>query len=254
MPIVSVGDHRFDVDAVVFDKDGTLLDLDASWGPIAVAWVHGVTGGDDPVIGVLCDALGLDLATGRLRPDSSFAMLPLVEIAADTRLFLDAEGWAVERIEDAIESAVAAVGGMTHDKHMDTLVDVPARMQRLRAAGLGIAVFTSDEPEPTTLFLDTFGLHDLVDIAITAADVQDAKPSPEGLHVIAAALATTTDRLLMVGDSLADRDAALAAGSPFVAIGHTTRAAAGAHATVITVDEIDVNVSEPWRQAGVRRG
>lgn len=248
MPTVSVGDHRFDVDAVVFDKDGTLLDLDASWGPIAVAWAHGVAAGDDTVVGVLCDALGLDLATGRLRPNSSFAMLPLVEIAADTRLLLDAEGWPTDRIEQAIERAVDHVDGLTHDKHMDTLVDVPALMHRLRDAGLRLAVFTSDEPEPTTLFLDTFGLHDLVDVAITAADVQDAKPSPEGLHVIAGALGTTTDRLLMVGDSVADRDAAIAAGSPFVAVGHTTRAAAGANATVTTVDELVI------RHAGRRPG
>jgi phosphoglycolate phosphatase len=242
MPTVTVGDHRFDVDAVVFDKDGTLLDLDASWGPIAVAWAHGVAAGDHSVLGVLCDVLGLDLDTGRLRPDSSFAMSPLVEIAADTRLLLDAAGWTVERIEQAITAATRAVDGLTHDKHMDTLVDVPALMGRLRSGGLDIAVFTSDEPEPTTMFLDTFDLHDLVAIAITAADVNEAKPSPEGLHVIAAALGTTTDRLLMVGDSLADRDAAIAAGSAFVAIGHTTRAAAGASATVATVDEIDVHV------------
>ena len=238
MPIVSVRERRFDVDAIVFDKDGTLLDLDASWGPIATAWVHGVATGDQPVVEMLCDALGLDLAAGRLRPDSSFAMSPLVEIAADTRLLLDAEGWALDRIDAAIASAVEAVEGLTHDTHMDTLVDVVALMQRLRTTGLRIAVFTSDEPGPTTLFLDTFALHDHVDVVITAADVGEPKPSPEGLHVIAAALGTSTDRLLMVGDSVADRDAALAAGSPFVAVGHTTRAAAGAHASVTSVDEL----------------
>ena len=29
----------FYVDAVAFDKVGTLIDLDAAWGPAAVAWV-----------------------------------------------------------------------------------------------------------------------------------------------------------------------------------------------------------------------
>lgn len=238
MPIVSVREHRFDVAAVVFDKDGTLLDLDASWAPIAMAWVAGIAPEGGDIAATICDALGLDASSGRLRPDSSFAMLPLVEIAADTRLLLDAEEWSVERIEAAIERAVAAVDGLTHDKHMDTLVDVPEVIGHLRGAGLQIGVFTSDEPEPTTMFLDRFDLHDLVDVVITAADVREAKPSPEGLQVIAGALGVDASRLLMVGDSIADRDAAKAAGSPFVAVGHTTRAAAGADATVGTVAEL----------------
>lgn len=238
MPIVTVHEHRFEVAAVVFDKDGTLLDLNASWGPIAEAWVRGVAEHDDTIAAMLCDALGLDLGTGRLRADSSFAMSPLVEIAADTRLLLDAEHWSIERIDAAIERAVETVDGLTHDKHMDTLVDVAELIGHLRGGGLQIAVFTSDEPEPTTLFLDRFELHEIVDVVITAADVTDAKPSPEGLFVIAEALGVTTAELLMVGDSTADRDAARNAGSPFVAVGHATRAADGAHATVTTVAEL----------------
>jgi phosphoglycolate phosphatase len=246
MPTVSVREHRFDVDAVVFDKDGTLLDLDASWAPIAAAWVAGIAPEGGDVAALICDALGLDAATGRLRPDSTFAMLPLVEIANATRLLLDAEGWAVDRIEHAIERAVAAVDGLTHDKHMDTLVDVQALFTHLRAGGLRLAVFTSDEPEPTTLFLDTFALHDHVDVVITAADVAEAKPSPEGLIVIAGALGVKPSRLMMVGDSIADRDSALAAGSVFVSVGHTTRAAVGAHTSVTTVAEIEAR-EEPDR-------
>jgi phosphoglycolate phosphatase len=240
MPIVSVREHRFDVAAVVFDKDGTLLDLDASWGPIAEAWVAGVAGGDATVGALLCDALGLDLVTGRLRVDSTFAMSPLVEIAAETRLLLDAEAWSLDRIETAVERAVVAVDGLTHDKHMDTLVDIPALLTRLRTGGLQIAVFTSDEPEPTTMFLDRFDLHDIVDVVITAADVQQPKPSPEGLFVIAGALGVTPSQLLMVGDSIADRDAALHAGALFVSVGHATRAADGAHASVDDVAELRV--------------
>ncbi len=240
MPIVTVSQHRFDVDAVVFDKDGTLLDLDASWGPIARSWVEGVAPGDDAVINVLAGALGLDLMTGRLRPDSVFAMSTLARIEADTRLLLASSGWPHDRIEQALAAGGRAIDDTVDAMPMTTLVDVAVLMQGLRTAGLGVAVFTSDEPDPTTTFLDHFGLRDLVGVVITAADVSDAKPSPEGLHTIAATLGTTTPRLLMVGDSVADRDAARAAGSPFVAVGHTSRAAEGAHATVATVDELRV--------------
>lgn len=238
MPVVTVSHHRFDVDAVVFDKDGTLLDLDASWGPIALSWIEGVAPGDDAVIGVLAGALGLDLLSGRLRPDSVFAMSTLARIEAETRLLLASSGWSRDRIEHAITAGGGAIDDTVAAMPMTALADVAVLMRELRAAGLGVAVFTSDEPDPTTMFLGRFGLHELVDVVITAADVSDAKPSPEGLRTIAAALDTTTERLLMVGDSVADRDAALAAGSPFVAVGHAARAAAGAHATVATVAEL----------------
>jgi phosphoglycolate phosphatase len=238
VPIVTVSHHRFDVDAVVFDKDGTLLDLDASWGPIALSWIEGVAPGDETVISVLAGALGLDLVSGRLRPDSVFAMSTLARIEADTRLLLASSGWSHDRIEHALAAGGRAIDHTVGAMPMTTLADVAVLMQELRAAGLGVAVFTSDEPHPTTMFLDRFGLHDLVGVVITAADVSEAKPSPEGLRTIAATLGTTTEQLLMVGDSVADRDAARAAGSPFVAVGHTSRAASGAHATVASVAEL----------------
>jgi phosphoglycolate phosphatase len=255
VPIVTVNQHRFDVDAVVFDKDGTLLDLDASWGPMALSWVHGVAPGDDPVISVLAGSLGLDLVSGRLRPDSVFAMSTLARIEADTRLLLASSGWSLDRIEHALARGGRAFDDTVRAMPMIPLVDVAVLMHELRAAGLGVAVFTSDEPDPTTMFLDHFGLHDLVGVVITAADVSEAKPSPEGLVTIATALGTTTERLLMVGDSVADREAAHAAGSPFVAVGHASRAASGAHTTVATVAELRAwLVSGGWRPGGVRRG
>jgi phosphoglycolate phosphatase len=238
VPIVTVSQHRFDVDAVVFDKDGTLLDLDASWGPIAMSWVLGVAAGDQPVIGGLGDALGLDLLSGRLRPDSVFAMSTLARIEADTRLLLASAGWSPDRIEQALASGGRSIDSTVREVPIDALVDVAPLMRHLRSVGLGIAVFTSDEPDPTTMFLDRFDLRDLVEVVITAADVREAKPSPEGLHMIATELGTTTERLLMVGDSVADRDAARAAGSPFVAVGHASRAATGANASVSAVDEL----------------
>ena len=56
----------FDVDAVAFDKDGTLIDLDAAWGSAALAWVTTAASGDAVLEETLAARLGLDLATGHL--------------------------------------------------------------------------------------------------------------------------------------------------------------------------------------------
>ena len=44
--IIRAGGARFDVDAVIFDKDGTLIDLLASWSPAGQAWIDVASGGD----------------------------------------------------------------------------------------------------------------------------------------------------------------------------------------------------------------
>ena len=236
-------EHRFDVAAVVFDKDGTLLDLDASWGPIAEAWVTGIAGDDATVSALLCDALGLDLAApvasgptaasrchrwSRSRPTPACCSMP--------------RRGPLDRIEAAVERAVVAVDGLTHDKHMDTLVDVPELMAHLRAGGLQIAVFTSDEPEPTTMFLDRFDLHDAgrhrhhrrrraTAEAVARGPVRDRR-SARCRHVTAADGRRLHRR---------PRRRARNAGAPFVSVGHTTRAADGADASVDHVAELRVS-------------
>ena len=64
----------FDVDAVAFDKDGTLIDLDAAWGPAALAWVMTAASGDQVLEEKLAAGLGLDLATGHLVEGGLFAV------------------------------------------------------------------------------------------------------------------------------------------------------------------------------------
>ena len=46
MVAVTAGGVTFEVDAIAYDKDGTLVDLDAAWGPAARAWVETAAQGD----------------------------------------------------------------------------------------------------------------------------------------------------------------------------------------------------------------
>ena len=120
------------------------------------------------------------------------------------------------------------------------LADLPKLFGRLAAVGVRLAVLTSDDRPSTEDFLDWLGVGPLLDVVVTATDVDRPKPNPDGLLQIATRLNVPPDRILMIGDSVFDREAAHAAGSWFVAVGHRSAASRGADATVGCIDELIV--------------
>ena len=90
----------FDVDAVAFDKDGTLIDLDAAWGPAAHAWVVTAASGDLELERILADDLGLDLATGHLVEGGLFAVGTVGQLYDTTLEALSDHGFGGRRHDD----------------------------------------------------------------------------------------------------------------------------------------------------------
>ena len=59
--------------AILFDKDGTLLDFEATWGPMYRALALELAGGDARRAMAMLVEGGLDAATGRVRSGSVLA-------------------------------------------------------------------------------------------------------------------------------------------------------------------------------------
>jgi phosphoglycolate phosphatase-like HAD superfamily hydrolase len=238
MPIVSANDTSFDVDAVVFDKDGTLVDLDALWFPPARAWVETIAADDAELAAALASRLGVDLAGQRLVPDGVAAASTFEIIRSATVDELQARSWGPNRVDVALSAGGVASDAATTSEAAAVLTDIPALFRLLVAGGLRVGILTSADRTSTLVFLQQIGADDHVDVVVTATDVDHPKPHPQGLQQIADTLACPADRILMVGDSMFDHDAARAAGALFVAIGHHTAAAHGADASVDCVDQI----------------
>lgn len=68
--------------AVLFDKDGTLLGYDASWGPVNRELASIAAKGDPVLADRLLSACGMDPVTGHVVPDSLLAAGNTAEIAA----------------------------------------------------------------------------------------------------------------------------------------------------------------------------
>lgn len=88
--------------------------------------------------------------------------------------------------------------------------------------------------------LDRGGITDGFEIVVTADDVAQPKPDPEGLLAALGALGVAPERALYVGDTDSDYEFARAAGVAFVGVtsGFTRPSADGAYVRLATVTDL----------------
>jgi phosphoglycolate phosphatase len=89
-------------------------------------------------------------------------------------------------------------------------------LERLKAAGVPMALVTNKPEAPARRILEGLGLSERFDCVLGGDSLQTKKPAPQMLLAAAAALGTPPARCLMVGDSDVDVEAGIAAGVPTV--------------------------------------
>lgn len=118
-------------------------------------------------------------------------------------------------------------------EHVSLLPGALDTLDRLRAAGVQLGIFTGSRGESFAP-LEQAGVLERFDVVLTAADVKRAKPHPEGLLRCLERLEVSADSAAYVGDAPQDVDAGRRAGA--LAVGMLTGSgdsallsAAGAH-------------------------
>lgn len=239
MPRVRVGRRSFDVEAILFDKDGTLVDLDAYWGPPAGRWIEVASGGDPALAGFLAQELGFDRATGTVLPGRPFAGMTLRELGELTTGLLLSRGIPSSEARARAERAREAASAAARRARVVPIGDVAGAFRRLRRAGLALGVATSDDHEAAERALLALGVRDLVALVVGGDDGAPAKPDPGLVEWAAARLGTRSGRLLVVGDTDLDRRMAVRAAG-FVAVVRAGRPAPPTDPVVGSIDELVV--------------
>ncbi len=212
MPQVAAGDVVFDVDAVAFDKDGTLIDLDAAWGPAAHAWVMTAASGDQALEESLASQLGLDLATGHLVGGGLFAVGTVGQLHETTLRALSDHG-AGEIDAMASSDRAREMSALAGEKgNLVALGDVSGTFRSLHEAGLRLAIVSSDDRSAIDSAIEALAIGPLLEAVVAGDEGLDAKPAPAALIEAARRLGVEPARLLYVGDSWVDAEAASAAG------------------------------------------
>jgi phosphoglycolate phosphatase-like HAD superfamily hydrolase len=199
------------LELAIFDKDGTLIDFDLMWGGWVraladeVAAAHGGRRLDD----LLHDVLGVDVETGRVLPHGRLAATPMPRLRTSVVDAIAGAGVAPAEAERIVSAAWHAPDPVVLAR---PVTDLHALFGGLRAAGVRIAVATSDDRGPTERTLDHLGLGAFVEAVACADDGRPVKPKPDSVHWICRSLDVPESRAAVIGDAPADIAMGRAAG------------------------------------------
>lgn len=249
MSIVSIHQREFNVDCIVFDKDGTLIDFNTLWGARILRWVEAIAAATeltDKHKKNLYFLLGYSPQREHVRPESPLA------VASLETLYTLAAG-VICQAGIPWHQALSCVISSAQDTSLDSFDpseiqpkgDVVGLMRRLVQAGIHIAIVTSDDRHMTEATLEFLEVNELVSLVICGDDPIPNKPAPDALRLIATQLGIQPIRMMMVGDTTSDMQFAANAGVAFrIGIASTSRDSASfathADTTITSIDEIKV--------------
>ncbi len=198
-----------DIQAVLFDKDGTLFDFHATWSNWARRLMLDLADGDESRASALGRAVGYELATGAFAPDSPIIAMTPHEIAEEL----------VPHLPGVELSALAArMNAMAAEAAMIEAVPLAPLLAGLQARGLRLGLVTNDSEVPARAHLKGAGIIGHFEFIAGYDSGHGAKPGPGQLLAFAKATGIAPAQVVMVGDSRHDLQAGRAAGMRCVAV------------------------------------
>ncbi len=203
------------VRALLFDKDGTLFDFDATWAGVVERVIRRVAP-DAATADALAAAGGFDRRARRFRPGSPIAAGALSDIAAAWAPHLP--GVSPRQVAERIAALSAEMTGP------ETLVpaapDLPALLAALRARGLALGVATHDAEAAADAQLRAVGARAAFGFLAGYDSGHGLKPGTGMLDAFCAAAGVAAGETAVIGDSRHDLHMARAGGA--LAIGVLT--------------------------------
>ena len=197
------------VDAILFDKDGTLFDFAATWNGWTGQMIRDLSDGDDALVQALADVVSYDLETGCIRPDS-------IVIAASNEVISKAlaeplPGKTAEEIADYLAHSAATAP-------LVPATDLTQMCKALTDHGVTLGVMTNDAEHSARAHLTSAGILEQFAFVAGYDSGHGAKPDPDPLLAFCKAVGVDPARAAMVGDSEHDLVAGRAAGMRTLAV------------------------------------
>lgn len=245
MTQIVVNGRSFDVDMIVFDKDGTLIDLNL-WGQQIEKWgklLKNRFALGDAEIHIIYEEIGYDAQNQLMLPDQPVSVASLDQLSTIVSFLLYRRGIIWSRAEKIVqETAMLSVAALPDRSMLRFIGDVPGTLKRLRKSGIQIGIATSDDRLPTEKALELLKIDSLIDIIVCADDPIPMKPAPDGLLHISKEMGIPAGRMMMVGDSSGDMQCGRKAGVVgCIRIGQEDNGLSiDSDVTIQSIDEIEI--------------
>ena len=208
------GLKNFKAQAIIFDKDGTLIDFDAMWGGWAVylaEQLHRVSGLD--VHETLCTAMGYDDKNKKVLAHGKLAATPMHLLYRLTIEVMQSLGLSASEAERVVEMGWCIPDPVILAKQF---TDTRALFSQLHSMGIKIGIATTDDRAPTQAMIEAFDIEEYIATMVCADDGIKAKPAPDMVLTICDKMKVDPSKVMVIGDTTADLKMARAAGAGLV--------------------------------------
>ncbi len=224
MAKLAVRGEMVEVEAILLDKDGTLLDFVSMWGfwSMRVIAAFGqelerrglpsISEDSIPALwGTRHDAAGSIVGYDRNGPLAMGTMADLYAVLA-WQGYRAGMSWADARAA-AIRCGAEAETALEKERPARLLPGVQAFLDACAGRGLPLAVVTADETEAALRHLEWLGIREYFAVVIGTDQVERGKPFGDMAELACARLGVSPARAAVIGDTNGDMLMARAAGS-----------------------------------------
>lgn len=193
--------------AVLFDKDGTLLDFNATWLEFGREIALEAAGGSRKRSAELLEAAGYDAETENFRAGSAFAAGTTADVMT---------AFYPAATESDLRHLIADVNRRAALMARERATPLPGIIKavgELHGAGYRLGMATNDATSGAEETLLAFGIAHFFDAAYGYDAVANPKPAPDVIFAFADTVGIKPSEVAMVGDNAHDLETARAAGA-----------------------------------------
>jgi phosphoglycolate phosphatase-like HAD superfamily hydrolase len=209
MVTIGIPGHIFEkIELVIFDKDGTLMEVHHYWARMVRLRAELISSSfhlSQADTNILMSVMGVDPATGTIHEGGPVGIKKREDVMQAAMTYLKRIGYSNTR--DLCERVFEVVDRISKDHLSEFVVPIPGAPELVRSLsehGCRIAIATTDRASRGALAMECLGIGKYISLIVGADMVKNTKPDPEMVRLILKHQNIGKKHTLMIGDAITD--------------------------------------------------